>query len=163
MKNKLEQYVNKIYKGLKLPFKLKKHIKLELLSEIQMRLEEGEALDNILLAMGTPDEVIKEFEASYEDEYFQFKKEKTFVMFFWAIVTIFLGGIGFCLITLIIQSQLAFSTVIGGGNGNTAVFLAYKWSKKEILLGIAINSMLFIVSLLQFIKYSQLLKKKNRV
>ncbi len=84
-------------------------------------------------------------------------------MFFWAIVTIFLGGIGFYLITLIIQSQLAFSTVIGGGNGNTAVFLAYKWSKKEILLGIAINSMLFIVSLLQFIKYSQLLKKKNRV
>ncbi len=81
MKNKLEQYVNKIYKGLKLPFKLKKHIKLELLSEIQMRLEEGEALDNILLAMGTPDEVIKEFEASYEDEYFQFKKKKLLLCF----------------------------------------------------------------------------------
>ena len=158
MENKINQYVSKVCKGLNLPCKIKKRIKLELKSEIYSRIENGEELDDILSSIGSPKEVIAELESNHENEYFQFKKAKMLTLVVWSVISVFtVGLIIFSLVTMI-YPQWAIPPVFGGANGSKAVFIAYKWSLKESIFGLSIKVIIFICSLLQVIRHIRYLK-----
>ncbi len=163
MKSDIERYIREIRKGLQLPYKTKKHIIMELKNEIYARLDTGEKLDDILKSIGSPQEVIKKLEASYENEYIYFRKESIFKL-------IVLSVIAFCMTALIVYSiitilypQFILPTVIGGVNGNTSAFIAYKWSSEELIVGLLIKILIFIFSLLQIIKIFKSLKNNKGV
>lgn len=156
MKHKVNQYINQIDRGLQLPYKIRKKIKMELTSEIHLRMEAGEGLDDILSSIGSPKEVIAELESNYEHEYFSFRKTRNFALAVWSVVTVLMGGFLFYSLVTLIGSKGTFSKIIG--NGNMAVYIAYKYSLKEIVFGLCAEVVLFLFPLLQVMKQMKFLK-----
>lgn len=79
MKMNAEKYVNRIIKSLKCSGKKKAEIKQQLLSDIGVRMDSGEAWEPIMQSMGTPKEVSEEFNQNLsEDEKRAYKKKKIF-------------------------------------------------------------------------------------
>lgn len=81
-----------------------------------------------------------------------------------------LSVVALCMAALILNSitavtcpQLLRPTIIGGAHGSTAIFVTYKWSAKELLLGLFIKVIVLVFSLLQILKISKLLKNKKNV
>lgn len=74
-----EKYVNLILKNVKCSKKKGTEIKEQLLSDIYMRMDKGEAWDSIMQSMGAPEEISDEFNQNLsEDEKKAYKKRKTF-------------------------------------------------------------------------------------
>lgn len=72
-----EKYVNDIIKNVKCSKIKKSEIREQLLSDIHMRMDNGEALDLIMEDMGTPGEISEEFNQNLtEDEKKAYKKRK---------------------------------------------------------------------------------------
>jgi len=163
MGNNLDQYINKIYRGLKLPNKIKRHIKADLTSEIYSRIENGEELNDILSSIGSPEEVIAEFESNHESEYFQFKKTKVLMLIVWSVIAVIMVVLILYSLIEIIYPQWAFSPVFGGANGNQAVFIAFKWPLKELVFGLIVKAVIFIISLSQVIRHIKFSKGNKDV
>ena len=72
-----EKYVNDIIKKVKCSKSKKSEISEQLLSDIHMRMDNGESLDMIMKDMGTPGEISEEFNQNLtEDEKKAYKKNK---------------------------------------------------------------------------------------
>lgn len=166
MEKELKQYINKIYRGVQLPRKIKKQIKLELTSEIYSRMEDGETLSDILISIGSPWEVISDLESNYGVEYSHFKKEKILAFAILSVIAV-------CMAVLIISSissaagmlypDFAPSTVIGGADGSTSIFVAFKWSSAQIFIGMVLKVVILLFSIFQMMKlYRSLRKNKGR-
>ena len=138
MKNELKRYIKEINKGLHLPHKMKKRITTELLSEIYGRIDDGEELNSVLTSIGTPQELVEELEANYEHEYVQFKKGNILKLTIYSIIAFGISALIIYSAIVIIYPQFILPTIIGGANGSTAVFIAYKWSAKELIGGLII-------------------------
>lgn len=163
MEKSLNQYINKINRGLKLPNKIKRHIKADLTSEIYSRIEHGEELNDILCAIGSTEEVIAEFESNHESEFFQFKKTKVLMLIVWSVIAVVLAVLILYSLIEILYPQWAIPPIFGGANGNQSVFIAYKWSLKELLLGLFVKAVIFIISLSQLIGHIKFLNGNKSV
>ena len=158
MKNELKRYIKEINKGLHLPHKMKKRITTELLSEIYGRIDDGEELNSVLTSIGTPQELVEELEANYEHEYVQFKKGTIYSIIAFGISALIIYSA-----IVIIYPQFILPTIIGGANGSTAVFIAYKWSAKELIGGLIIQIIILIFVLSRIVRIFTLLKNKKGV
>lgn len=163
MKNDVERYTKEINKRLQLPGKLKKRILTELTSEIYGRLDNGENLDDVLESIGSPQEVIEELEANYENESVRFRKGNIIKLTLLSVVALCMAALILNSITSVICPQFIRPTIIGGAHGSTAIFVTYKWSAKELILGLFIKVIVLVFSLLQIFKVSKSLKHKKRV
>ena len=163
MKNELKRYIKEINKGLHLPHKMKKRITTELLSEIYGRIDDGEELNSVLTSIGTPQELVEELEANYEHEYVQFKKGNILKLTIYSIIAFGISALIIYSAIVIIYPQFIHPTIIGGANGSTAVFIAYKWSAKELIGGLIIQIIILIFVLSRIVRIFTLLKNKKGV
>ena len=159
MKNELKRYIKEINKGLHLPHKMKKRITTELLSEIYGRIDDGEELNSVLTSIGTP----QELEANYEHEYVQFKKGNILKLTIYSIIAFGISALIIYSAIVIIYPQFILPTIISGANGSTAVFIAYKWSAKELIGGLIIQIIILIFVLSRIVRIFTLLKNKKGV
>lgn len=75
------QYVNAIARKIRCSGKKKKEIKMQLLTDINMRLEQGEELQEIISQMGTVQEIISGFNESFsEEERKKYRKNKVLMI-----------------------------------------------------------------------------------
>ena len=63
-----DRYVNNVAKKIKCDGKKKKEIKLQLLTDINMRIERGEALEQIIAQMGAASEIVEGFNENISEE-----------------------------------------------------------------------------------------------
>lgn len=161
MENNINKYLNKIYRGLRLPKAIKRQIKIDLASEIYLRIENGEELNDILSSIGSPEEVIEEFEFNHENEYFLLKKAKVVALIIWSVIAAAMVVLIVYSLIIVIYPQWALPPVFGGVSGNKAIFIAYKWSFKELVLGLSIKAIIFIFSFLQILRNIKFLIKKE--
>lgn len=93
-----EKYVNDIIKKVKCSKSKKSEISEQLLSDIHMRMDNGESLDLIMKDMGTPGEISEEFNQNLtEDEKKAYKKGKTLK------ITVFVTSVIFILLLSLIS------------------------------------------------------------
>ena len=162
MKNELEHYLKELNKGLHLPGKIKKQITAELSSEIYSRIDDGEELDSILTSIGTPRELIEELEANYEHESVQFKKESMLKLIIYSIIAFALSALILYSAIVMIHPPFVLSAIIGGASGNTSTFIAFKWSKKALIVGLIIQTVILIVLLSRIVKIISYLKNQKK-
>ena len=163
MKNELECYLKELNKGLHLPGKIKKQITAELSSEIYSRIDDGEELDSILTSIGTPRELIEELEANYEHEYVQYKKGNMLKLIIYSIIAFALSALILCSAAVIFDyPPFVLSAIIGGASGNTSTFIAFKWSKKALIVGLIIQTVILIVLLSRIVKIISYLKNQKK-
>lgn len=163
MRSKTDRYINEIYRKLRLPRQLKKRIKLELESEISLRVQQGEKEEDVISSIGTPDELVEELRSNYENEYLQFRKKKVLTMIIWVVIAAVAGGTVLYSLIVLLYPQLVMPTVIGGAEGSRSVYIAYKWSMEERMMGLGLKSILFAFSLMQALRYRNLLSSKKDV
>ena len=163
MRNELKRYIKEINKGLRLPRKIKKRITTELLSEIYGRIDDGEELNSILTSIGTPQELVEELEANYEHEYVQFKKGSVLKLTIYSIIAFGISALIIHSVIVIIYPQFILPTIIGGANGSTSIFIAYKWSAKELIGELIIQIIILIFVLSRIIRIFTSLKNKKGV
>ncbi len=92
-----KQYVNAIAKKIKCTDKRKKEIKRQLLTDMEMRIKQGEKLEEIISQMGTPEEIAAGFneEISIEEQR-QYGRNKVLkIIVSIAVILILLGGFGY--------------------------------------------------------------------
>lgn len=159
MKNEMIQYINKIYRGVQLPRKIKTQIKLELTSEIYSRLESGEILSDILISIGSPSEVISDLESNYGDEYSHFKKEKLLAFIVLSVIAVVMAALIFNTAAAMLYPHLGFTNIIGGADGSTSMFVAFKWSAEQVIIGMILKVVILTVSIFQMIKLFRSLKR----
>ena len=163
MKNELERYRKELNKGLHLPGKIKKRIMAELLSEIYSRIDDGEELSSILASIGTPQELIEELESNYEHEYVQFKKGNMLKLILYSVIAFALSALILCSAAVIFDSPpFVLSAIIGGASGNTSTFIAFKWSKKALIVGLIIQTVILIFLLSRIVKIISYLKNQKK-
>ena len=63
-----DRYVNNVAKKIKCDGKKKKEIKRQLLTDINMRIERGEALEQIIAQMGAASEIVEGFNENISEE-----------------------------------------------------------------------------------------------
>ena len=161
MKNELECYIKEINRGLHLSRKMKKRITAELLSEIYGRVEDGEELNSVLASMGPPRELAEELEANYEHEHVQSKKGNILKLTVYSIIAFGISALIIYSAMAIIYPQFTLPVIMGGANGSTAVFIAYKWSAKELIVGLFIQISILIFALSRIVRISARLKMKK--
>ena len=54
------------------------------------------------------------------------------------------------------------SAIIGGASGNTSTFIAFKWSKKALIVGLIIQTVILIVLLSRIVKIISYLKNQKK-
>ena len=121
---KIKRYVNALERRLKLPLKLKVRINEDIGTEIHLRMEAGESVDEILEEMGSPEAVAERF----HEEYAEYVVKKSPIRF------LFLGLAAFIIIAAVLfgivfaqshQTEPSIS-IIGGADGPTSIFIAGK-------------------------------------
>lgn len=77
--------------------------------------------------------------------------------------------IAFALSALILYSAIVMihppfvlSAIIGGASGNTSTFIAFKWSKKALIVGLIIQTVILIVLLSRIVKIISYLKNQKK-
>lgn len=134
MENNINKYHNKIYRGLRLPKAIKRQIKKDLASEIYLRIE---------------------------NEYFLLKKAKVVALIIWSVIAAAMVVLIVYSLITVIYPQWALPPVFGGASGNKAIFIAYKWSFEEWVLGLSIKAIIFVFSFLQILRNIKFLIKKE--
>ena len=104
-----ESYVNHIVRKIKCSRKKKKAIKKELMTEIKMRQEQGEALENILSEMGDIKEIADSFnESMSHNEQQTYRRQKAAVIAAAAVLTV-LAVVTACLYTIPRSADIEYS------------------------------------------------------
>ena len=85
-----EAYIRAVMRNLRLPRKIKKRIKNDLLSDFTARMETGETQEQIIKDMGTPDKVAAEFHENFAG---QLLPQRTPLDWFLLIAGILFGAI----------------------------------------------------------------------
>ena len=161
MKNNIKRYIKQVDKELYLPHKIKRNIRAELLAEIYGRLDDGEELDSILTSIGTPQEFAEELEANYGNEFMQFKRESILKLIIYTVIAFGVSALVIYSAIIIIYPQYILPTIIGGANGNTSIFIAYKWSAKNLIIGLIVQVIILIFVVLKMIKTFNFIKNKK--
>ena len=128
-----EAYIRAVMRNLRLPRKIKKRIKNDLLSDFTARIEAGETQEQIIKDMGTPDIVAAEFHENFAG---QLLPQRTPLDWFLLIAGILFGAIallkvlGEVLLPAVLSALFAGGpafpedvAIIGGADGPTAVFV----------------------------------------
>lgn len=157
MKNEIDSYMKELNKELCLPKKIKKSIIAELQAEIHCRMEDGEELRSILCSIGTPQKVAEEVQANYEHEYIQLKKGSILKLIIYSIVAFGVAVLIIYSLIMIVYPQFVLPAIIGGTKGSSSVFVALKWSKKELTAGLIVQIMIFAFVALQIMRLFKLL------
>nr|WP_319487554.1 hypothetical protein [uncultured Caproiciproducens sp.] len=154
-----ETYIKEVIKRVKLPHTLKSRLKKDLISDIQIRQENGESIEDIIRAMGTPDEVVSELEESYIDKMpHRSRLEKIFLTCgIFLMSVLFATGI-WCVSAKITAQDIICSVfparefisssqavgIIGGADGPTAIFVTSKISYWVLVIfGVILFSCIF--------------------
>lgn len=130
-----EAYIRAVARSLRLPRKLKKRIKNDLLSDFTARMEAGETLEQIMTEMGAPEEAAEEFRQSFAD---QLLPRRTAVD--WALLAVAIlsgasaawNAVSTFLLPAFTKLQMHLSAlgssgsvaIIGGADGPTAIFVS---------------------------------------
>lgn len=98
MNNIKDNYIKKLEKALKTEPKIKEQIISDIRSDIEIRIANGESIENVIENLGSPKEVASEFNQSYP-EYQSNKKKHIFSVFaiistVVAVVSLVIGIIG---------------------------------------------------------------------
>ena len=119
-----EAYIRAVMRNLRLPRKIKKRIKNDLLSDFTARMEAGETQEQIIKDMGTPDRVAAEFHENFAG---QLLPQRTPLDWFLLIAGSLFGAIALLtVLSALFAGGPAFPedvAIIGGADGPTAVFV----------------------------------------
>lgn len=142
-----ETYVRAIVRNLRLPHKIKRRIKNDLLNDFIVRMEAGESQEQIIADMGAPEKVAAEFHENFSDQLLPHRTALDW--------TLFIGGIFFGVLALwqVIDSFLfpallrammgnfdMHSTpsgdiaIIGGADGPTSILVAGSFNLVALLV-----------------------------
>lgn len=115
-----EQYVKKILKHIKAEGRIKERIKFDILTDIESKEENGLTMEKIILQMGSPKEVAKDFNQNYPECVYNKKRHKmsvfTIVFAVISMVCLAVGSIGRS--TYLGSSSVAY---IGGADKPTEI------------------------------------------
>lgn len=161
MKNELKRYMKEINKRLRLPHKVKKRITKELLSEIYGRIDDGETLISVLASIGSPQELVEELEANYGHEFVQYKKGEFLKLTIYSIIALGILALSIYSAIVIIHPQFLLPTIIGGADGPTSIFIAYKPSARKMIVGLMIQIILLILVCMRIVRICTSLKNKS--
>lgn len=159
MEKEVKRYIKAIDRRLHLPRRIKKDLLSELSSEIYSRLDDGEELKAIFASIGTPQELAKELEANYLDR----KKVNRWKLTIYSVIAFCTFAWMIYSIVLIVYPRMIPPVVIGGADGSRSMFLAYKWSVKQIAMGLFAKSIVFVVVVVRMIQMLGASKNKKGV
>lgn len=121
-----EQYVKKILRHIKATDKTKRRIRIDILSDLESKEEQGLTLEEIIAQTGTPKAVAEEFNQTYAGT--QTRRWYCWQRAFQAAGFVLLGGLVLFLLWDVIKTRLLLGEassigIIGGADGPTAIFV----------------------------------------
>lgn len=126
---KIKKYVNAVERKLKMPLKMKVRINEDLGTDIHARMEAGQSVDEVLEALGSPEDVADRFNGELGA---QVQSEAGLIRFLFLFLAVFMSvytAYGFITDIYVRQFMDAYLrspvTIIGGADGPTSVFVAY--------------------------------------
>lgn len=126
--DKKEKYIRQVCRNLRLSHEMKKRVESDLRTDIELRLESGKDMDDIVRELGTPREA-----AAYFNQEMCEEKEPKFTGFSWfflaaAVVTLVCFICYYIFLNQVNDGLNEGISIIGGADGPTSIFIAGKIS-----------------------------------
>lgn len=145
-----EAYVQAVIKNLRLPRKIKKRIKNDLLSDFTARMDAGETPEAIMADMGAPEKAAAVFNEGFADQLVPRRTTADWVLLtgsilcgavaLWEGVTALLIPALLGHVSFSVPSSSGEVAIIGGADGPTAVFVAGAFNLVGFLIPLVLGT-----------------------
>lgn len=151
-----EQYIQKILKKIKAPKNIRTRIGYDLKTEIDARLEAGDAIEDIIIEKGMPSDVAEAFNQSYCDTAMQRHDRMERVLKFGAVSALALSLLVFLCNAVAKWAFFGGTSIasIGGADGPTEIYVTggpLALLPNQFTMGNVIGGILLVVSVLCFL------------
>ena len=140
--DKKEKYIKQVYRNLRLSGEMKKRVESDLRTDIELRLESGKDMEDVIRELGTPKEAAEYFNDEMAGESRAKSPVISWIFLGAAVVTLLAFMCQFIFFNQVNRGLNEGISIIGGADGPTSVFIAGKISAPLVdwLWGAAIIS-----------------------